>query len=568
MILQALNGYYERLADDPENEMPTIGFSNQKAHFALLINREGKLLQAPYDIRVKEGKKMIPREISAPAVKRASGISSNFTWDNTGYVLGADNKGRPERALKTFEAFREFHHQLCDDTEDEGLQALLGFLDTWNPENVSAFDHWEDIAGQNIVFQLEGEHRFIHERPAVKKIWSHYQEQNASEISGRCLVSGKNDEPIARLHPPIKGVRGAQTSGASIVSFNRDAFTSYNKKQSFNAPVSEGAAFAYTTALNHLLSANSRQKLQIGDATTVFWSERDSPMEGFMGLLFDHTDNDNEKIRNFLEAARKGKYPEEFENNPDMRFFILGLSPNASRLSVRFWHVSTVKEICEKIAQHFSDLSIARQYDNDPEFPGMWQLLRETAVLQKPDNISPVLAGAFMRSILTGQEYPQSLLSAVIGRIRSDQRINYLRAAMIKACLARKYRNHNFEMEVAMGLDKDSENIAYRLGRLFAVLEKVQGDAIPGAKATIKDRYFGSASATPGAVFPQLLRLAQHHIQKAEYGHVSDKRIEEIVATITHFPAHLKIEDQGLFSLGYYHQRPELFKKSEKKKEK
>ena len=565
MILQALNGYYRRLLDDPEKGIPVTGFSQQKAHFALVIDKNGNLVDKPKDIRLQKGKKLVPNITSAPAVQRTVGIVPSFTWDNTGYVLGADNKGKPERAQKMFEAFRAFHHQLCDDAEDEALKALLRFLDSWRPEDATDLENWDELAGQNVVFQIDKELKYIHERPAVKEIWSRYQLENASEVVGRCLVSGEQ-ATIARLHPLIKGVRGAKTSGAAIVSFNRDAFTSYGKSQSYNSPVSEESVFAYNTALNYLLTSDNRQKIQIGDATTVFWTERDSKIEGMFGVLFDPSEGDNKQIRDFLEAVRKGK-ASSFEENPDMRFYILGLSPNASRLSVRFWHVSSVSDIYKKIGQHFQDLSIVKEYENNPEVPGMWQLLRETAPLRKLDNVPPLLAGAFMRAILTGELYPQSLLSAIITRIRADGQINYLRAATIKACLVRKFRNNIREgMEVKMGLDKESNNVAYRLGRLFAVLEKAQRDALPAAKATIKDRYYASASATPRAVFPQLIRLTQHHIQKSDYGHVSDKRIEEIVESLSSFPGHLTIEDQGLFALGYYHQRPELYKKSENKK--
>ena len=565
MILQALNSYYDRMFEDPDIDSPTPGFSRQKVHFSIIIDRCGKLIQV-VDIRVAKGKKNIPKLVTVPSVQRTAGISANFTWDNTGYVLGADNKGNPERASMMFEAFKELHHQLCDDTDDESLIALIGFLDSWNPEEAKNLPYWDEMVGQNVVFQMDGEQQFVHEKKAVKKIWSDYQKNKASEIFAMCLVSGKK-AGIARLHHSIKGVRGAQTSGAAIVSFNKDAFLSYGKRQSFNAPVSENVAFAYTTALNYLLRPESRQKIQIGDASTVFWTERDSPFEGMFGMIFRNEESDNKQIRDVLDALRKGKAPDTLED-PDMKFFILGLSPNASRLSVRFWHVSTLKEITEKIGMHFQDLAIVKEYKNNPDFPGMWNLLRETAVLQKAENVSPVLAGAFMRAILTGAAYPQSLLNSIIIRIRSDQQINYLRASMIKACLVRKQRiNANFDMEVSMGLDKESGNVAYRLGRLFAVLEKAQKDAIPGANTTIKDRYYGSASATPRAVFPQLLRMTQHHIQKAEYGHISDKRIEEIVEHIEKFPSHLSIEEQGLFALGYYHQRPELYKKSGKKEE-
>jgi CRISPR-associated protein Csd1 len=287
-----------------------------------------------------------------------------------------------------------------------------------------------------------------------------------------------------------------------------------------------------------------------------------------MGLILDPREDagDLNSIRLFLEALKEGKMPQEF-GNPEIPFFILGLSPSAARISVRFWHVSTVGDMAEKVGQHFRDLAIVRSFENDPEFPGMWQLLRQTAVQNKAENIPPLLAGAVMRSILTGATYPQTLLSSIIGRIRADQDINYIRAAIIKACLVRKFRINHIDEEVKMALDKESKNVAYKLGRLFAVLEKTQKEAVPGANTTIKDRYYGSASATPRVVFPQPLRLAQHHVQKAPYGMRYDKMIEEIMYELSEFPPHLSLDDQGMFAIGYYHQRQAFFTKSIDEKE-
>lgn len=569
MILPALNSYYERLRDSETVDIPFLGFSSQKIHFALLLNSSGKLLQV-VDLREQQGNKLLPKQMTVPeAVIRAVNISANFLWDNSGYVLGADNKGKPERTRETFEAFKRLHHHIGDEVDDEGMAAVLRFLDSWNPANTSKLQYWDDmVKGANLVFQLDGELGYVHDRPKVKAVWMKYYAGNSSDVIATCLVCGE-EKPIARLHPKIKGVKGAQTSGASIVSFNLDAFESYGKEQSFNAPVSEDVTFNYTTALNHLLRFDSRQKIQIGDAATVFWTERESPVEGFLGFILNPQDDSSDlrEVRDFLEAVRDGKKLPEELGDTDMKFYILGLSPNASRLSVRFWHVSTVKDIMDEIGQHFKDLSIIRNYENETEYPALWQLLRETAVLRKSENISPVLSGSVMRSILTGTPYPQSLLTGLIGRIRSDQQINYLRVAMIKACLVRKYRIQQISKEVTMVLDKNNTNIAYRLGRLFAVLEKAQRDAIPGANTTIKDSFYGSASATPRTVFPRLLRLAQHHIQKAEYGHKTDKIIEEVMENIQVFPAHLSLDDQGLFAIGYYHQRKDLYTKSDNMKE-
>jgi len=567
MILQALSGYYDRLKNSSDTDIPLLGFGRQKIHFAIVINSQGKLLQIR-DIRETLNKKQVPKQLTVPeGVKRASNVAPNFMWDNTGYVLGATNKENNKRTQQCFSAFKELHHTIGDNLDDEGMKAVLQFLNSWNQGEAPNLTHWKEMAGMNLVFQLDGDLQYMHQRPKIQRAWLKYYQEESSDQFATCLVSGKQ-APIARLHPKIKGVRGAQTSGAAIISFNLEAFLSYEKKQNFNAPVSEDIAFAYTTALNYLLRFESRQKVLIGDAATVFWTERDSPIEGFMGMILDPREDsgDLKEVRDFLEAVRDGKKPPKLDD-PDTKFYILGLSPNASRLSVRFWHVSTVGDISAKIGLHFKDLSIIKNFDSDPEFPGIWQLLRETAILRKSDNISPVLAGSVMRSILTGIFYPQSLMTAVINRIRADQTVNYLRAALIKGCLIRKYRITNKSMEVNMALNKQSTNIAYLLGRLFAALEKAQKDAIPGANTTIKDRFYGSASATPRTVFPQLLRLAQHHIQKAEYGRNTDKMIEEIMQGIQEFPAHLSLDDQGLFAIGYYHQRQAFYAKSEEKKE-
>ncbi|MBA4418157.1 MAG: type I-C CRISPR-associated protein Cas8c/Csd1 [Syntrophus sp. (in: bacteria)] len=568
MILQALNNCYQRFKDDPSIDIPLTGFGREKIHFCLVINREGEIVQIK-DLREMSGKKTVPVELTVPVLgkKKSSGIESKFLWDNTGYVLGADNKGKDDRTMECFKTFKKLHHEIGDYVYDDGMEALLKFLNAWEPEKAQSLQHWDEMSGTNIVFQLDGERRYLHDRPAVQIAWSQFVQGEKSGLISTCLVSG-DKAPIALLHPPVKGVKDAHTAGAGIASYNIKASESYGKTQNYNAPVSKAIAFSYTTILNHLLRFGSRQKVQIADATTIFWTERDSPIEGFMGVILNPQDDSGElsEIQKFLEAVRDGKmYPEI--GDPDIQFYILGLSPNVSRLSVRFWHISTVGDMAEKIGQHFRDLSIIRRFEKDPEFPGMWHILRQTALQGKTDNIPPLLAGAVMRSILTGEPYPQTLLSGVIGRIRADHDINYLRTAIIKACLVRKFRINHIEKEVKMALDKDSKNTAYRLGRLFATLEKAQQDAIPGANTTIKDRYYGSASATPRSVFPQLLRMAQHHIQKAEYGRRTDKMIEEIVSEIKEFPAHLSLDDQGMFAIGYYHQRQAFYTKSENQKE-
>lgn len=573
MILQALVGYYERKAGEEDSPLPLLGFSIGKIDYCLVINKDGELLGEPQTIRIevedKKGKKkLFSNPLVVPkAVKRTVGVNSNFMWDNTGYVLGADiidekmseekkNK-KIERIGETFQDFVKFHHEVGDEIDDEGMKALLKFLDNWNPTNVERWDNWEDIAGCNLVFRLDGELKYLHQREAIRKAWIKRCQSKEIDYEAICLITGE-ESPIARLHPALKGVRGAQSSGANIISFNIDSFRSYGKDQSYNAPVSEESAFKYTTALNYLLSRESDQHLQIGDATTVFWAGENSPVESCWAPMLDPGTEIEEHIKNFLEAIRNGKMPEELKDEKDKKFFILGLSPNASRISVRFWYPSTVEDVFLKLGKHYALLKIEKQYEKDFDPPGLWWLLKETAVLGKSDNIQPLLAGELMRSILTGSRYPENLLTAVLSRIRADGHTNYNRASLTKAILI---KNHN--KEVTVSLNKENKEVPYLLGRLFAVLERAQEDAAGGKlNATIKDKYFGSASATPKTVFPILLKLSAHHTKKGEHGGPNEFLKGQIMEDLPDkkFPASIPLEDQGLFFIGYYHQHNDFYK--------
>lgn len=589
MILQALKGYYDRLAGDSGNDsIPMLGFARQKIHFCLVLDREGNLV-GENDLRIKEGNKTFIPELIVPEPVIRSGLTirANFLWDNSGYVLGADNKEKPDRVVEKFQEFKKIQRTICEGLEDEGIIAVLRFLDKWKPEKAPDLPTWKEMAGLNLVFRLDGEAHFIHERQAVRDRWIKFNIGNSSESQGMCLITG-TDGSIARLHRPIKGVPGSQTSGAALVSFNLDAFKSYGKDRNFNAPIGEDSAFAYCTALNWLLRRESRQKIQIGDAMIVFWTERKSVAENLFADLFD-TDlgtaedeaEDKSALRDLkaiVEAAREGRILDALEE-PGVPFYLLALSPNASRLSVRFWQVSTVGEIVGNIASHFRQIEVVKSFASEPKYPSARTLLRETVsrndsskAWEKDKKVSPLLAGAFIRSVLTGEPYPQNLLPILLMRIRTDQTVNYLRAALIKACLVRNFSNR----EVSVSLDKENTNIGYRLGRLFALFERIQAEANPGINSTIRDKYFGSAAATPRNIFPMLVNLAQQHLGKLRrdtdkkgYALSYDAKIEEIVGALPAgaLPAFLDPETQGLFAVGYYHQRQSFFQKKPEKKE-
>ena len=616
MILQALAGYYDRLAADPSSGIATQGYTRRRVSFAMVLSHDGELVDVQ-DLREPQGRKMVGRALLLPtheaAEKRTVTIAPFFLWDKTAYVLGATDepKVQPDkldklrvRNRKAFEEFRKFQHKLGDDLHDPAVHAVLRFLDAWRAEPVPSLPHWVEMAGTNVVFRLDGELGFVHERSVVRLAWTRHAEALVQSEQAFCLVTGRM-QSVARLHPAIKGVRGAKSSGAALSSFNLDASTSHRKEQNHNAPVGQPAAFAYTTALNHLLARDSGRRLQVGDATTVLWAGRASPAENFMAALLGDTrpHNDEEgteaedralaqQTRAVLQAVRDGRHPPEL-GDPRVPFYVLGLGANASRLVVRFWHVGTVGNLAANLGQHFTDLELERRFPNEePEFPTMWRLLFELVpkrhgqkargddtppplaavmrALQKArsDDIPPPLAAAVMRALLTGADYPPGLYNRVMGRLRADHSVTYLRVALLKACLVRRARKTNQPVEVTVSLNEQNTEVGYLLGRLFAVMETAQRDALgKNINATIKDRFYGAASATPGMVFPRLISQAQHHIAKAKYGAIDDRHVSKILELMPAeqgrpaFPRYLNSTEQGFFALGYYHQRTALYRK-------
>lgn len=578
--LSALADYYRRLEADPKQTVPRFGFTREKVHFQVVINADGSIAGFE-DIReTNERGRAIPRLMIVPDNGGRSGTGTKpfFCWDNTGYALGRDNKGRPDRAEAMFAAFRELHRRMRGQVgPDEGYEALCRFLEHWEPKNAEGLGNWEEAAGKNVVFRLRGRQGFIHESDAVREAWRPKPAEPDTDESSRgvSLINGEEGE-LARLHSLIGGVAGANTTGAAIVSFNLDAFESYGKTQSFNAPVGIRDAFYYTTALNYLL-ADKVRRIQIGDATVVFWSDSAEAREAdeVFAVLFGESVPAGEttesgrtvdRLRAFLTAARHGKIADHLSDPdaPDAPFYVLGLSPNASRINVRFWLAGTVSQFAERLGGHQRDLEMTGERPGDPPLL-IRRLLLETA--REPKDVSAQLAGELARAVLGGLHYPHALFGAVIRRVRTDTIMNHRRAAILKAFLVR-----NRKWEVSMALDKDCSDEAYHLGRLFAALEKTQEDAAGRElNSTIKDRYFGAASASPGSIFPLLLKLHQHHMNKIENVGLRvnrEKLIGEICGRISRFPTHLPLEKQGLFYIAYYHQRQDFFtKKSDAGKE-
>lgn len=601
MILQALTRYYDILAKDPESDIAPPGYSSVGVSFALNLSAQGELLDVfPLFQQVQVGNKMVerPRRLVVPEqVKKTSGISANFMCENSAYILGITEKGDADFGIKRFDAFRKLHQELLGKADCDAARALLAFLDVYDPgkgrEHPAIASNLDTLLlGGNIVFMFRG--TFAHDDPVIKQTWEAYK-AGKDAVLGQCLVTGEVS-PIARLHPSLKGIRDANPTGASLVGFNARAYESYNREQGQNSPVSEKAAFAYTTALNYLLSsANPNKKLTIGDTTVVYWAESEKKgfAEAFEGIfepqvveepVTDNQEGRKKAEKGLKEVAQKVRRVQKLDLNAllenlkdeNPRFYVLGLAPNAARVSVRFFLNDPFRKIVDRMMQHYRDLEIVKEYENQPPYITVGHILDETVSKKSRDkDASPLMAGAVMRAILTGTPYPAALYYAIINRIRADvdddqkyiHKIGYVRAAVIKAYLIRKFRNQNkYQEALVMSLNEQATIPAYVLGRLFAVLEKVQQEAIGDMNASIKDRYFTSACASPARVFPVLLRLSQHHIAKAEYGYTSDRRIQEILGLLdvekNPIPQRLTLDEQGIFVLGYYHQRAAFYAKN------
>jgi CRISPR-associated protein Csd1 len=567
MILHALADYYQRLGDDPDIDIAPPGFESKPIDFLVVLTASGTF-ENLLDIREGVGKKRKGRVSLVPkGVKRSSGVAANLLWDNVAYVFGV-NPAKPGRGEVQHEAFVERIQQAFRDCSDAGTQAVIEFLKSGNYETIFSHPVWSELAesGGNISFVLSGETQLVCQRPdVVSVILANAKPEGETHT---CAVSGREDI-LAELHTAIKGVWGAQSSGANIVSFNLDAFRSFGKKQGYNAPVGQQVEFAYTTALNHLL-ASEKQRMQVGDASTVFWAKNPCDFEtdllDYLAPKKGEEAVSYEKIRGLLSAFKTGIDPEEAQ----LPFYVLGLAPNASRISIRFWYEGAVKEIKERIAQHFEDLKIIRA-PHDPEFLSLFQLLVSTAAEHKSENIPPNLGGEVARSVLSGSGYPRSLLANAIRRCKAEQRIDFARASIIKAFLVRNARiSKSTNKEVTMGLDKTYDNIGYVLGRLFSVLERIQTQAQgAGLNKTIRDTYFSAAASSPLVTFKRLDDLAVHHLAKIRNSGKStiwlDKMLGEVKCLMPKegCPAILSLEDQGRFSVGYYHQRQDFFAKKE-----
>ena len=576
MILQALKEYYDRQADDPDSNIAPEGFEKKELQFLIVITQNGEFINIE-DTREKIGTKLVAKTFLLPRSVGRAGCNSYKTtfllWDHIGYVLGlptADKKSIKQHQI-WLKALKELPQELADDI---GVKAILNFYQKNEIAKAIASPQIQEClkAPQcNMSFRLvsdipipcrERVQEFV--RDTLKTVGSEENDKEVekSQRTGICLVTGQSGV-IARTHSRTSIDKDTKC----LVGFQRNSgYDSYGKEQGYNAPIIKSTEFAYVTALNTLLKTKN-QRILIGDASTVFWSEKQSSFESDFCFFFKEPDKDDpnagtQRVKALFEAVKSGAYKADDGNN---RFYILGLAPNAARISVRFWKVGTISELSLKIQQYFDDFAILKP-PKEPEYYSIRSILKNIATQDESKNIPPNLAGDFMRSILEGTPYPATLLQAVLRRIRSDteNRVKPIRAALIKAYLNRYYRfypNPSYK-EVNMELDMNQPSVGYQLGRLFATLEKIQEEANPRIKATIRERFYGSACVTPVTVFANLLRLKNHHLAKLEnIGRVVnfERLLGEIMGHLRDFPAHLDLYEQGLFAIGYYNQRQAFF---------
>ena len=566
MILQALVEYYDRRGATPDRALAPQGWEPKQIPFIIEIASDGRFVQI-VDTRVPDGKRMVAKQFRVPkGVKRSSNPEPNLLWDNVEYVLGVPIRNDPARVADEHDMFVGLiTDRFGPEPSDSGIGALLKFMAYIPLDALEADPLWTELASTNpfISFRVAGETDLLCQIEAPPSLAN----LETGPI-GRCLVSGER-APIARLHPAIKNVRGGNTSGTTLVGFNWDAFKSYGRDQGDNAPVSEKVAFKYTTALNALLAPDSGNRAWLGSSTYVFWAERDADMAveqavaGFFSIpRTDDPDKGAAWMADVLTALRSVSWTAQDPSGG--RFYVLGLAPNAGRLAVRSWTVATVSEVRSRLLEHFADIEIVLPSFARPH-PSLFRLLCSTALLGKSENVPPNLQGDVAEAILADRPYPITLLAAAVLRARAEQDVTPERAAVIKAVINRHRRATGAESEeLTVALDPANPDPAYRLGRLFAALERAQETASPGLNATIRDRYYGAASSTPVTVFPRLLDLNNHHISKIESTTTRawlERLIGEIVDGIPRIPPHLSLIQQGDFAIGYYHQRQDFYRK-------
>lgn len=580
MLLQSLVKLYEAWAE--KGEIEKLGWNPVKISYGVSLDEEGNVDEIIHlKTNAPKGNKEIPSLISLPMpVKRSVGVASNFLYDNATYVFGYDNSNKPDRAKQCFDCFRNVGNKVLENTDDEFSTVIKKFLQ----KDYSEFENLSDLLtelnctettvddilnkGANLLLMPLG--KFPTDSKAICESWNSYYEHSDAP-KGVCLVTGKDDH-IAKLHPVIKNIRGAQAAGASLVSFNATAFNSYGKENGYNAPVSEYAAFAYTSALNKLVSDNDH-RIFAGDTTVVCWTEDgESAYQDVFAGIFNSDDEVKQKdLHDTIVSIVNGNEVkwEGIPLNPSNNFYILGISPNSARLSVRFFIQNTFGKVMENLLKNQQRMKMVKPGFEKFNYIPLWRILGETVNKKSRDKkCKPHLAGDVLNSIINDYNYPSTLYYGILGRISAEQNINWVKASVLKAYLLKNYES-TYKEEITVDYNENSNNKAYLLGVLFSNLEEIQNTANPGIKSTIRDRYFTAASSTPSRVFPILIDLAQNHIKKIPNVGAKvncQKMLTETMSKLgDKFPNRLKLDEKGMFQLGYYQRTQERFTGKEDK---
>ncbi len=572
MILQALYEYYQR-----SDNLPRPGLESKEFKYLLQIEEDGTFadLTCELDER-KRGKALqVPR-----SCKRSGVLSEDkpfLLWDSVDFVLGESGKGDKATDKDRATALRKranFTARLAAMPDRvkaaPGIRAVLEFYRKEEYAKVPAHALWQDLlkSNSNLTFCIRGRLQPVVGDPEVIAYVmaeaAGDSEGGESGPTGRCLITGNRDELIRLMGAtPIPGSK----STSSLIGFQKNSgYDSYGKEQCYNAPMGKIAEFACSTALNALLGKDSHNRTLLGGVSMLYWTQKAEKSFTLADLIptlirveKDDPNAGIESLRAMLKSIYTGKVPADEAGN---RFYFLGLAPNAARISVAFWKTGTVAELCRNLDQHYQDFDLeARQ----PRPTTIQSVLASIALEYKIENLAPNLESRFVESVIDGSAYPVTLLIQAIGRIRADRKFPQLRIAAIKAYLNRKNRLYKQnDKEITMSLDPENPSLGYQCGRLFAVLEKAQSEALPGINSTIADRFYGAAASTPVTVFGRLIALSRHHLEKLLPGRkvTLKKLIGEIIGRIPDFPAHLNLEEQGRFAIGYYHQNQELYKKS------
>ncbi|MDO4806813.1 MAG: type I-C CRISPR-associated protein Cas8c/Csd1 [Coriobacteriales bacterium] len=584
MILSELYNYYLRLLGEDHDVVPRKGWSNEKVSWKLPIGDDGSLGEPIFlGEEGKDGPKykymMVPEHVVRAGIKPIP----FFLCDTAAYLLGLDDKNGAVKRKASCERHLELL-STCAGPEAARLRAFFRREDVM--EDLSDAARESLAQGGACVLSFAGG-RCAHEVPEIMNAWdSSQREGGRSGRIGQCGITGETGK-LARLFPQVTGIPGAQSSGASLVSFNQQSFESYGKKQSYNASLSDSAAFGAGTALKYLFQ-DDRHRIRLGSMTVVFWADREAPVEDALMLELlggAAAASEDARTRSQVEAALKSiRISRRLVTiDTSVRYFVLGVSPNAARLVARFFEVGTLGELAENYGWYLRDIDIVRDAGLARQNTSLLTLLRQTALLGKDENLPAPLVNPCFRAMLRGTRFPASLETALLSRMRADHGANNRwdmmdRASLMKACLVRKQRLASTqaadkESEVTVALNRNNENVGYLLGRLFAVMERAQQGA-QGANlnATIRDKYMGSAATTPARVYGNLLGLCQKHVgamrRDAANGWLVrrvEREFDEIFGLLAGgerpIPATLGNDDQLMFYVGYYQERVDLWTK-------